>query len=100
MIAKEDVRFMRLMPDHPKYYVSNRGDVYNREQSRFLKQEVVEGGYLRVTLDGGKYYVHKLVAEKFIANPEYKRYVIHLDGNKSNNHVDNLAWSNGFKVIS
>ena len=38
-------------------------------------------------------YVHKMVAELFIprTNPEAS-FVIHLDFNKVNNQVDNLAW--------
>ena len=38
-------------------------------------------------------YVHRMVAELFIPNPENKWYVDHIDGNRYNNKVDNLRWA-------
>ncbi len=39
-------------------------------------------------------YIHKLVAEHFIFNPDLeKTVVIHLDYDKENNHVSNLKWA-------
>jgi len=37
--------------------------------------------------------MHRLIATAFIPNPENKRTVNHKDGNKLNNHIDNLEWA-------
>jgi hypothetical protein len=39
------------------------------------------------------FYIHRLVANHFISNPQKKKEVNHKDGNKLNNHISNLEWS-------
>lgn len=49
-------------------------------------------GYYKVRLKDGWYPVHRLLAMKFIPQPEGKTQVNHKDGNKLNNSLDNLEW--------
>ena len=49
-------------------------------------------GYRRVRLAGKNFKVHRLVAEAFVPNPDNLPHVIHIDGNRTNNHFSNLAF--------
>jgi hypothetical protein len=90
---------------HEGYYeVSNFGNIravrYNNfgeiVYARPIKSAVRPKGYLTVVLSKQScttnHLVHRLVAKAFIPNPMNLPEVNHLDGNKSNNSVSNLAW--------
>jgi hypothetical protein len=61
-----------------------------------LKQNLKRDGYYRVTLyneNGHKtFMVHRLVAMAFLDADESRPYVDHIDGDTTNNKVDNLRW--------
>ena len=77
-----------------KYFVSNYGRIKNN-RNKIINGYTDELGYKRCSLGGdGKHYrIHILVAKHFIVNPNNKTIVNHKDGNKENNHVDNLEWA-------
>jgi len=50
------------------------------------------GGYLKASFNKKCFFVHRIVAQTFIVNPDNKEYINHKDGNRTNNNIDNLEW--------
>lgn len=78
------------------YQVSNLGRVYGLTANKVVKPHLNNSGYLRVDLyKGGKgkrFFVHRLVAETYIPNPNNYPQINHKDENKTNNQVTNLEF--------
>lgn len=79
-----------------RYAVSDHGSVRLERLGRLVLGSVDAEGYRKFMfkIDGARthHYLHRLVAEAFLPNPDELPLVRHLDDNKSNNTVGNLAW--------
>ena len=81
-----------------KLEVSNKGRVRNKITGNILSQQIKNNYYYYNTVIDEKwksFRVNRLVAILYVKNPKPKRYnkVNHLDGNKLNNHYNNLEWT-------
>jgi len=81
----------RKIKGYENFSVSNFGNVRNEKTCLILKQHL-HNEYYRVGVQGKKHFIHRLIAEYFIPNPNNKPYVDHIDNNRSNNRIDNLRW--------
>lgn len=81
--------------------VSDHGDVFSTvtKKGRLLKPQKTNHGYYNVQVrckQSKKYkslLVHRLVLLGFVSEPKHKELEVrHLDGSRTNNHLDNLCY--------
>lgn len=88
---------MRDIPGYEGLYAATScGKIWSYRRRKFLKPELLENGYHRVSLSvRGKvkrFRVHYLVALTYIDNPEGHTEINHINCNKTDNTINNLEW--------
>lgn len=78
------------------YQITNKGRVWSKKKSMYLKSTNNGNGYYYVILRKNRVryhlYIHRLVATAFVENTYNKEIVGHKDCDTTNNVSDNLYW--------
>lgn len=88
------------------YRIDKEGNIWSPYRGwHLVSQQEISKGYLRVGLmtdKGRKFFmVHRLVMEVYSPRKDsLQLQVNHIDGNKHNNHLENLEWCTGLENIS
>jgi len=82
----------RKIPNFSDYSASLEGFIRNDTTYRILKPQRSSAGYHAVTLKGKSWFVHRLVCSSFLGDAN-GRCVNHIDGNKTNNCLENLEYT-------
>ena len=91
----DDEELWREWPRDPRIMVSNTGYVVSCKRGGWSPYKVYYNncGYQMVgAVSGHATYVHRMVAETWLDNPNYYTQVNHINGDKDDNRVDNLEW--------
>lgn len=98
---KRSPELWRPLKDRDDYMISNTGRVksYHKQWKRWIDKStrIDHKGYETVGITTGSVlsssvFVHRLVAEAFIPNPNNLPYINHKDNNPLNNDASNLEW--------
>ena len=81
---------------YPNYEILPDGRIWSKNRRKVITSHLNSSGYYRVSLSkNGKsrsFFIHRLVAEHYIPNPDNKPIVDHISGSRTRNHFSNLIW--------
>jgi hypothetical protein len=95
-VKNEDEIEGKSLEDYPNYLITKEGKIYSKKSKKYLKINTSKD-YCSIKLCNDKkykdFYIHKLVAELYLDNPEEYEIVCHKNGDKLDNRADNLEWT-------
>ena len=62
------------------------------ENRRIVNETTHSKGYIQLSLNGKLHLKHRLVALQFIPNPDKLPQIDHINGIKTDNHINNFRW--------
>lgn len=75
-----------------RYFISDDGKIYSEHKgTRYELSLFMKGRYVK--MGGVRRKVAQVIAETFVPNYRRLPYVVHLNGDKSDNRAENLRWS-------
>ena len=81
-----------MIKDIGTHLIYPDGRIFSKKRNMFFTPCTNGRGYLKITSGRKNYYLHRLIAEAFIPNPNGFTEINHIDGVKKNNSVNNLEW--------
>ena len=78
-----------------EYHIKPNGEVWaiRKKRCSLLNGWITKKGYRSYSINGKSVEGHRLVAEKYLPNPDNKEQVDHINRVRHDNRVENLRWT-------
>lgn len=92
----------KAIQGNPDYWASNRNRIASAKRKKLgmkiMKPTLKSTGYMNISMldENNKvctYRFHIIIAKTWLPNPRHLPVVNHIDGDKTNNNLDNLEWT-------
>jgi hypothetical protein len=97
VLTDEELKEYTQLPDFPNYVINKEGRIYSKAYKKFIKNTACRDGSAQIQVANDTkrktYLMHNLMAEIFMEKETGKPEIYHLNGNKLDNRLVNLAWT-------